>query len=252
MNQKGFVSVVVVIIGVMILVGVTGYFIMSQQMPSPEPVPSPIPTPTPEPNPTPVPIPKPSSTTSPTTTIIGDDPYNWPIQNVCIPVPGPGSPIVIRDLYDGTYVYQQSNGSLFRGNQNQCRCLSGQTLISTPDGLKMIKELKVGMSVFTIDRKGTKIVAPLIQVAKISIPHGYLISHVLLSDKRELFASNAHPTADGRTIGELLPNDSLDGARVVKRNLVSYDALFTYDILPAGDTGFYWANGILLGSTISK
>jgi hypothetical protein len=116
----------------------------------------------------------------------------------------------------------------------------------------MIKDLKVGMYVFTLDRKGNKVTAPLIKVAKVSVPHNYLISHILLSDNRELFASNAHPTADGRTIGRLLSNDSLDGARVTKRDLVPYGDSFTYDILPSGDTGFYWANGILLGNTISK
>ena len=26
----------------------------------------------------------------------------------------------------------------------------------------------------------------------------------------------------------------------------------TYDVLPSGETGFYWANGVLLGSTLWK
>src|SRR3989442_783087 len=26
---------------------------------------------------------------------------------------------------------------------------------------------------------------------------------------------------------------------------------YTYDLLPSGDTGFYWANGILVGSTLA-
>ena len=201
-------------------------------------------------SPVPNPSPSPSPTPTPTSTSISDDPYSWPIQNVCTPVARPEDPVVTRDLHDGTYVYQRSDGTLFRGYQNRCRCLSGQTLISTPDELKMIKDLKIGMYVFTLDRKGNKVVAPLINVAKVSVPNNYLISHVLLSDNRELFASNAHPTADGRTIGELLSNDDFDGARVVKKELVSYGNSFTYDILPAGDTGFYWANGILLGSTL--
>ena len=108
------------------------------------------------------------------------------------------------------------------------------------------------MYVFTLDRKGNRVAAPLIKVAKVPVPNNYPISHVFLSDNRELLASNAHPTADGRIIGELLAGDSLDGARITKRELVSYSDSFTYDILPAGDTGFYWANDIILGSTISK
>jgi hypothetical protein len=31
----------------------------------------------------------------------------------------------------------------------------------------------------------------------------------------------------------------------------AYGQPATYDVLPAGDTGFYWANGILLASTLS-
>lgn len=47
MNQKGFINIIV-IIGVIILVGVAGYFVVSKQAPLPVPVPSPAPTPTPE------------------------------------------------------------------------------------------------------------------------------------------------------------------------------------------------------------
>ncbi len=62
MNQKGFVNIIV-IIGVIILVGVAGYFIVNQQTPTPRPIPSPTPTPTPTPttapSPTPIPISQP-------------------------------------------------------------------------------------------------------------------------------------------------------------------------------------------------
>jgi hypothetical protein len=33
---------------------------------------------------------------------------------------------------------------------------------------------------------------------------------------------------------------------------VSYDGDATYDILPAGPTGFYWADGILMTSTLHQ
>ena len=234
MNQKRFINIILIII-VVALVGAGVYFVSTRQVTPPTPSPTPKPSPTPS-----------------TTPIIGDDPYSWPIQNVCIPVARPGDPIVTRDLHDGTYVYQRSDGTLFRGNQNRCKCLSAQTLISTPSGSKIVKDLKIGMYVYTLDRNGNKVTAPLVKVTKVPVPDNYMISHLVLNDNRELFASNAHPTADGRTIGELLSNDSFDGAQVVKRELVSYGNSFTYDILPAGDTGFYWANDILLKSTLSK
>ncbi len=76
--------------------------------------------------------------------------------------------------------------------------------------------------------------------------------HLVLDDGREVWVSPSHPTPDGRRFGELLPGDLLDGARIALLELVSYGLPETYDILPAGDTGFYWANGILMGSTLSQ
>jgi hypothetical protein len=31
-----------------------------------------------------------------------------------------------------------------------------------------------------------------------------------------------------------------------------YAGTTTYDLRPSGDTGFYWANGILIGSTLTR
>jgi len=63
-------------------------------------------------------------------------------------------------------------------------------------------------------------------------------------------ASAGHPTADGRKVGELRAGDRLDGARVVAAMMVHLDDGATYDLLPSGPTGTYWADGVLLGSTL--
>jgi hypothetical protein len=76
--------------------------------------------------------------------------------------------------------------------------------------------------------------------------------HVILDDGREAWVSPGHPTADGRSFGELLPGDRLDGAQIALLELVPYAWPETYDLLPAGETGYYWANGILMGSTLSQ
>lgn len=34
--------------------------------------------------------------------------------------------------------------------------------------------------------------------------------------------------------------------------IVTYNGEKTYDLLPASDTGFYWADGVLLGSTLFR
>ena len=62
--------------------------------------------------------------------------------------------------------------------------------------------------------------------------------------------SPGHPPADGRLVGELVAGDGYDGARVLSAERVAYAGGATFDILPAGATGTYWANGVLLGSTL--
>ena len=73
---------------------------------------------------------------------------------------------------------------------------------------------------------------------------------LLLSDGRFVEVSPGHPTADGRTVGDLRAGDAYDGALVVNARLVAYSGGATFDVLPAGATGTYWANGVLLGSTL--
>jgi hypothetical protein len=72
----------------------------------------------------------------------------------------------------------------------------------------------------------------------------------VLADGRELMASPGHRTGDGRQLGLLTRGDSLDGSIIRRWELVPYADDRTYDLLPAGPTGRYWANGILLSSTL--
>jgi len=183
---------------------------------------------------------------------IDDDYFSWPIEDVCIPVEKLGqTPQLIQDLEDGTYIYRNPNGNLFRGTANRCRCLTSATLISTPNGQMLIKDLKSGMFVWTSDSNGNKVSAPIVKLSKVPIPNEYVVVHLVLDDSREIFASAAHPLTDDRTINDIMLNDILDGAQVVSKEIVPYHGHFTYDILPAGETGSYWANGIMLGSTLA-
>jgi hypothetical protein len=74
--------------------------------------------------------------------------------------------------------------------------------------------------------------------------------HLVLDDGRELFVSPGHPTIDGRTVGELVSGEMYNGAFVISAEHVLYNEGATFDLLPSGDTGFYWADGILVGSTL--
>ena len=82
------------------------------------------------------------------------------------------------------------------------------------------------------------------------VPATHQMVHLTLSDGRQLWASPGHPTSDGRVLGQLALGDMLDGARIIHLERVLYGQPATYDLLPASATGFYWANGILMGSTL--
>ena len=129
-------------------------------------------------------------------------------------------------------------------------CLAGNTLIDTPAGLVSVKDLQIGMPVWTMDKSGQRVSGVIIKTSKVSVPPTHQMVHLVLDDSRELFVSPGHPTIDGRVVGNLAPGDLYDGVSVVSVKRVSYNESATYDILPSGDTGFYWANGIIMGSTL--
>ena len=130
-------------------------------------------------------------------------------------------------------------------------CLSVGTQIDTPSGSVSVEDLKSGDIVWTVSRAGERIAAPLLRVSHTLASSVHQVVHIVLSDGRELWASPRHPTGDGRLLGELGLGDLLDGASVTSVDLVPYAGSATYDLLPASDTGFYWANGILIGSTLA-
>lgn len=150
-------------------------------------------------------------------------------------------------------IYKRSDGSLVRGFRRvgtPYLCLSSRTKISAPSGEYKVTELKIGMFIQSINTKGERIAVPILKTSKVPVPLTYRMVHLKLSDGRELTASSGHPTSDNRLIGNLKAGDEFDGAQVIETELVRYYDGFTYDILPAGDTGFYWANGVLIGSTL--
>jgi hypothetical protein len=139
------------------------------------------------------------------------------------------------------------------GSRPNCPiCLAATTLIATPDGARVVTTLRPGTLVWTVGADGARIAAPVLEVGSTPVPPGHLMVHVRLADGRELWASPGHRTADGRPLGGLAAGETLDGSQIVLWELVPYSGERTYDLLPAGPTGDYWANGILLASTLSR
>jgi hypothetical protein len=129
-------------------------------------------------------------------------------------------------------------------------CLALGTRIATPGGEVAVQDLGVGDVVWTADATGARIAAPLVAVGSTPVPATHQVVRLALDDGRVLFVSPGHPTADGRHVGDLAAGDTLDGALIASVDRVTYTGGATYDILPAGPTGVYWANGVLLGSTL--
>jgi hypothetical protein len=139
------------------------------------------------------------------------------------------------------------------GNRPNCPiCLAATTLIATPGGAFRVTEVRVGTVVWTQNAGGERVASPVVAVGSTAAPAGHEMVHLVLADGRELLASPGHKTADGRALGSLKAGDPLDGSTVVTWGLVPYAGSRTYDLLPAGPTGRYWAGGILLSSTLTR
>jgi hypothetical protein len=74
---------------------------------------------------------------------------------------------------------------------------------------------------------------------------------IILTNGVRLDVSALHPTADGRSFGQLRAGDRLDTLGVVRATSVPYPYSVTHDILPDSDTGTYFAGGALIGSTLA-
>jgi hypothetical protein len=130
-------------------------------------------------------------------------------------------------------------------------CLAASTLIATPSGPARVTGIGPGMLVWTAAPDGNRVAVKVLEVGSTPVPAGHLMVHLVLADGRELLASPGHRTADGRPLGTLAVGDRLDGSTVTLWELVPYGGERTYDLLPAGPSGTYWANGILLSTTLA-
>jgi len=129
-------------------------------------------------------------------------------------------------------------------------CLARGTLIDTPDGPQAVDELRIGDLVLTTNGAGVRVAAPILAIGSVRAPADHVVVHLVLADRRELWASPGHPGADGRPIGGIRVGDNVDGSIVIAADLVPYENGSTFDILPAGTTGTYWAGGNLLRTTL--
>ena len=131
-----------------------------------------------------------------------------------------------------------------------CDCADPDTPVATPTGERRIADLRVGDLVYSVDQKGVT-VAPIVETRRTPVRHHHVV-RVELSSGRVLELSGPHPTVDGRRFSDLAAGQTLDGTRIVSVELIDYRHAFTYDILPATDTGAYFAGGVAIGSTLMQ
>ena len=150
----------------------------------------------------------------------------------------------------GTISLESHDPTQFPGRGGCPICLAATTRIATPDGPILVSDLRAGMLVWTVDA-GKRVAAPIAIVRYTPAPFGHRVIRVVLADGRAVIASPGHPTGDGRRVGELNPGDLLDGSRVATINVLPYSG-DTWDLLPLSSAGTYWADGVLLGSTLAN
>jgi len=129
-------------------------------------------------------------------------------------------------------------------------CLASYTPIDTPQGPVAVEALRPGDLVWTMEASGERAAAPILQMVRVLVPADHQMVHVVLGDGRQLWASPGHPTADGRRLADLHLGDLLDGERISWIGRLPYRLPATYDLLPSGSSGTYWAGGILVASTL--
>jgi hypothetical protein len=123
--------------------------------------------------------------------------------------------------------------------------------VDTPSGPIPVQAIRVGMLIWSADVRGDRIRAIVLRTGRSVASIGHEMVVLTLADGRTIQASPGHPTFDGGRVGEARRGDRLDGSEVLSSRLVAYRGAFTYDLLASGPTGAYFADGVLLGSTLA-
>ena len=180
--------------------------------------------------------------------------YDLPPGSYCLFAMGGGAWSLNWSGFQGMTCFQVSSGQvtqvhLVLAMPGMQICLAATDRIATPAGAVLVTQIRPGMMVWTRDASGQRVAAPVLAVTHARASVGQHMLRLTLSDGRVVEASSGHPTVTGRRVGDLAPGDLIDGSAVSTIEELPY-AADTWDLLPASPTGSYWANDVLLGSTL--
>ena len=131
-----------------------------------------------------------------------------------------------------------------------CLCASPETPIATPSGEVPIASLGIGDLVYSATDFGI-VAVPVLETHRQAV-RAHRVVRVELATGAVLEISAGHPTADGRRFADLRVGDLLGDTMIVSVQIVPYAYDYTYDILPASESGVYFAGGVPVGSTLQR
>jgi hypothetical protein len=148
------------------------------------------------------------------------------------------------------------NGKILRQGQRprnyHNKCLPPTARIATPRGEILLRDLAIGDTVWSLDRHGQKVATRIGAKSRVPLSAPHSMVELRLGDGRVVQVSPLHPSANEYvTMGDFRVGDRVDGSIVRRRTTIAYQASETQDIFPLGDTHVYWANGVLMGSTLT-
>ncbi|MCB0839978.1 MAG: hypothetical protein KDD99_25085 [Bacteroidetes bacterium] len=180
------------------------------------------------------------------------DPLTWEIEFVCYPIQTQFTPTLIAYLGDGTAIYKDTAGVYFRGNVNMCICLHPQTMILTYEGEKEVQSISEGEYIWTLNECEEKELQPVIWTNQVKVPASHQLLDIAFENGQHLKVSPLHPDIQGNALKDLTIGSYLNGEKVVSIEMIPANIPATWDILPAGATGAYFANGVAIGSTLKE
>jgi len=155
-----------------------------------------------------------------------------------------GDTCVVADGIEGNGICRTADGTC-----TDCVCASPDTPIATATGDRPIRDLRVGDLVYSVDHDATVLV-PIRRANRTTVIR-HRVLRLEFADGSHFEMSGGHPTAEGRPLAEVRVGQQLGGHRVARISEIAYQHPFTYDILPDSDTGSYFADGVLVGSTLA-